>query len=138
MAPELNKIRYYTFTVVVESSRVMKLIASNSVLNGAVIVSFRTRRASASRRSLLNEAIVNDNNFNAAFLVLKKGQENVYEYLPLEHIEKATNEMPHLGFPVNLSNVNWDTSSLEVAEGVTLDTGNVFEFTVGFYLLTSK
>jgi hypothetical protein len=130
----LNKIRYYTFTVKVEASRIMKLIAVNSILDNAVIVSLRTRRASATRRSLLGDQIVNNANFDAAFLNLKKGQEDVFEKVPLEVIEKATDQQTSEGFPVDLEKIDWNTSYLEVAEGVALNTGNVFEITVAFYL----
>lgn len=128
----INKTRQFTFTVEIGTNRSLRLLTQNTVLDGATIVAIRTRRAGANRKSLLGKSIVNDANFEAATILLKSGSEDVWDQIPVEHIEKASNIAPEQGFPVNLNNVDWNTTKIEVAEGVALDTGKVFEFTVEF------
>lgn len=128
----INKTRQFTFTVEIGTNRSLRLLTQNTVLDGATIVAIRTRRAGANRKSLLGKSIVNDANFEAATILLKSGSEDVWDQVPVEHIEKASNIAPEQGFPVNLNNVDWNTTKIEVAEGVALDTGKVFEFTVEF------
>lgn len=128
----INKTRQFTFTVEIGTNRSLRLLTQNTVLDGATIVAIRTRRAGANRKSLLGKSIVNDANFEAATILLKSGSEDVWDQIPVEHIEKASNVAPEQGFPVNLNNVDWNTTKIEVAEGVALDTGKVFEFTVEF------
>lgn len=128
----INKTRQFTFTVEIGTNRSLRLLTQNTVLDGATIVAIRTRRAGANRKSLLGKSIVNDANFEAATILLKSGSEDVWDQIPVEHIEKASNISPEQGFPVNLNNVDWNTTKIEVQEGVALDTGKVFEFTVEF------
>ena len=110
----------------------MKLLTSNSVLETSTLVSIRTRRNTASRRSIQGETIANDANFDAAFITLKQKGNEVVEKLPLSHIEAATTANPSEGFQVNYGNIDWNTSMLEIAAGVALDVGKVIEFTIGF------
>lgn len=128
----VNKTNKHTFTVVIGSDRKVRLLTSNTVLEGSMIHAITTRRFGANRKSLQGKAIVNDVNFDAAFIGLKQKSEDVWENVPVEHIEKATNVMPHVGYPVNLKDIDWNTSFLEIAEGVALDAGKVFEFTIWF------
>lgn len=129
-----NTLCQHTFVVNVNdvNKRNYKLLATNTVLADAEIVAIRTRRAGANRKSLGGLAIVNDANFEAAFLSLKVGTNEVYEKIPVEHIERATIQSPETGFPVNISNIDWNTSFVEVAETVAIDTNKVFEFTVTY------
>jgi hypothetical protein len=127
-------IQYTTFSVLIESAtkRVMKLLTANSVLEKSTLVSIRTRRYTATKRSIQGETLANDACFDAAFLTFKAGQVEVVEKIPLAHIEAASTAHPAEGFQLNYENVDWNTSQVEVATGVTLDTGKVFEFTIGF------
>jgi hypothetical protein len=128
-------LRHHTFTVPVAAARQIKLMAANTVLDGSVITAIRTRRYSATRKSLLGKAIVNDANFNAATLVLKKGNEVYMDNMPMEHIEQGSLAASGAcGFQVKYLDLDWNTSFVEVAETVTLDTGAVFEFTLTFYI----
>lgn len=130
-----QSLRHHTFTVPVAAARQIKLLAANTVLDGSVITAIRTRRYSATRKSLLGKAIVNDANFNAATLVLKKGNEVFMDNMPMEHIEQGSLAASGAGgFQVKYLDIDWNTSFVEVAETVTLDTGAVFEFTLTFYI----
>ena len=131
---EINKTRQYTFTVPVSSARSIRLLTSSTILDNAVVTAIRTRRYSANRKTLGGKNIVNDVNFDAAMLVVKRGSEDVWDMFPVEHIEKASNNSPETGFPVNLEGIDWNVTKLEIAEGVALDNGAVFEFSVEFYL----
>ena len=127
-------LRHHTFTVIVASARQMKLMAANTVLDGSMIVAIRTRRYSATRKSLLGKAIVNDANFNAAMLTLKKGTEEFTDALPFEHIEQGSLAASGAaGFQVRYLDIDWNTSYIEVMEGVTLDAGAVFEITLAYF-----
>ena len=128
----MNKRRHITFTAEVGTTREIKLLTQNTVLAGAKIHAIRTRRYGANRKSLQGKTIVNDATFESANLVLKSGSEDVWDQIPVELIEKATNVTPEQGFPVNLTDVDWNTTKIVIAEGVALDTGKVFEFTVEY------
>lgn len=130
---DINKTRQYTFTVVVESNRSIRLLSSSTILDGATICAIRTRRASGTRKTLQGKTLVNDANFDSAMLTIKKGSEDVWDQFPVELIEKATNVSPETGFPVHINSIDWNTTKIEIGEGVTLDTGKHFEFTVEFY-----
>lgn len=133
MQQNANAVRLLTFTVTLAANqRTYKLLTQNTAIANAKILSIRTRRAGTNRRSLLGKEIANDANFESAFLTLKKGSEEVWETVPVEHIEKASNVSPETGFAVNWDNIDWNTTQLIIAEGVTVDTGKVFEFTVEY------
>lgn len=131
---ELNKYRQTTVAVAVGSDRIMKLLLAETLPKDAIVHSLRTRRAGANRRTVGGKTIVTDVNFDAAMLTLKKQQEDVVETLPFEHIEKASNVTPEIGYPIQLTSIDWNTSFIEVVEGVALNTGNYFELTIVFSL----
>lgn len=131
---EYNKFKYYTTTVKVESNRLM-VIDTNSVLTGTHIEAVWTRRATAGAKSLQGESLVNDANFESAFLILKKDTQTEVFKVPLWHIEKASLVEPHKGFPIEGKDLNFSSCQIEVAENVTLDTGKVFELTFKFFEL---
>lgn len=126
---EANKFRVTTVAFVVGSDRTIKFILDKTIPPEATLHAIRTRRAGANRKTLQGKSIVADTNFEAAFITLKKGTETVIDMLPLEEIEKATNVMPQLGYPIELSGIDWNVSYVEVAEGVALSAGNCFELT---------
>lgn len=131
---KLPALRHHTFTVPVAAARQIKLMAANTVLDGSVIVAIRTRRYSATRKSLLGTTIVNDANFNAAMLTLKRGTEEFMDALPFEHIEQGSLAASGAGgFPVKYLDIDWNTSYIEVMEGVTLNAGAVFELTLSYF-----
>lgn len=130
----LNKVRHTTIAIAVGSDRIIKMLLGEEIQPDATILSIRTRRAGANRKTKGGKTIVNDVNFDSALLTLKKKNEQVLKEVPLELIEKATNITPEQGFPIMLSNVDWNTSYIEVGEGVALNTGNYFELTVTFTL----
>ena len=128
-------LRHHTFTVPIAAARQIKLLAANTVLDGSVITAIRTRRYAATRRTLLGKSIANDTCFNATTLVLKKGSDVLMDNVSMEHIEQASLAASGAGgFSVKYLDIDWNTSYVEVAEGVTLDTGAVFEFTLSFYM----
>lgn len=135
MQNNINKDRHHTFTVRVESARRIKITAWNSVLDKAVVKTIKTRRYKATRRTLQGDTIVNDANFESALLTLKVGTEDVVEQVPVELIEQATAAFPGKGYELNYAGIDWNTSYVEIPEGVTLNTGAVFEFTVVFQYL---
>ncbi len=128
-----KRVRQTTFTTEVGTTRTMKLLTSNTVLKGATILNIRTRRFGANRKSLQGKTIVNDANFESAILLFKVGSEIMVE-IPVEHIETASKISPETGFPINIGEIDWNTSSVEVGEGIALDTGKVFEFTIEYTL----
>ena len=130
----INKIRHITIAVALAADRIVKLMAVETIPKDALILALKTRRFGANRKTLGGKTIVNDVCFDASFLSLKKLQEEVVEKVPLEHIEKSTNVDPSKGFEVNLSDVDWNTSFIEVAENTVLDTGKYFELTISFTL----
>lgn len=134
MQQPVNTIRRTTIAIGQTADRISKLILGETIPKGAVIVALHTRRAGANRRTLGGKTIVNDANFDAAAITLKKGSENVLEHLHLEHIERASNVTPEQGFPVQLHDIDWNTSFIEVEEGVALNSGNYFELTISYYL----
>ena len=127
-----EKIKIVTITVDVAADRTIKLLLAETVAKGATVHSLRTRRAGANRKTLLGKSIVNDANFEAASITLKQRQTDVVASLFFEHIEKASNVDPVNGFPVNLKDIDWNTSYIEIAEGVALNAGNVFELTISY------
>ena len=133
MQKDINKTRQYTFVVLVEANRSIRLLTSSTILDGATICAIRTRRSSGTRKTLQGKSIVNDANFDSAMLTVKKASEDVWDQFPVEHIERATNVSPETGFPVHINGIDWNTTKLEIGEGVALDTGKYFEFTVEFY-----
>lgn len=134
---EINKFRSTTIAVAIGSDRIMKLFLAETIAKDAVIHSIRTRRFGANRKTLQGKTLPNDANFDAAFLTLKKQQEDVIEQLPFGHIEAATTTSPEYGYPIQLSAIDWNTSYVEIAEGVALDTGKYFELTI-LYSLPKK
>ena len=130
-----NKDRHHTFTLRVESTRRIKITAWNSVLDNVMLKSIKTRRYKATRKTLQGDTIVNDANFESALLTLKVGTEDVVEQVPVELIEQATIAAPGNGYVLNLAGIDWNTSYVEIGEGVALNAGAVFEFTVVFQYL---
>ena len=127
-----SKIKHVTITATVGTDRSLKFVLGQTIPIGSYIHALRTRRAGANRKTLQGKAIVNDVNFEAASITLKVGTNNAIEKLFFEHIEKASNIQPQIGFPVNLLDVNWDTSFIEIEETVVLNTGNAFELTISY------
>ena len=128
-----NKVRNLTFYVLLEANkREYKLLSQNTALASAQIHTIRTRRAGANRKSPNGLSLANDANFDAAFLTLKKGSEDVWENFPIEHIERATNVSPETGFEVAWTDVDWNTTKLVIAENVAINAGAAFEFTIEY------
>lgn len=127
-----KETRQLTFTIEMDGKREYKLLTQNTALEKAKIVAIRTRRAGANRKSLQGKAIVNDANFESAFITLKKGSDEVWQELPVEHIETATKVSPETGFRVDWQGIDWNTTKLILAEGTVVDLGKVFEFTVEY------
>lgn len=121
-----------TISATVGGDRTLKFILGQTIPDGSYIHALRTRRFGANRKTIQGKTIVNDVNFEAASITLKQGTNNAIERLYFEHIEKASNTQPQVGFPINLSDINWDTSYIEVEEGVALNTGAAFELTVAY------
>jgi len=134
----INKVRHTTVAVLLNTDRIIKLLSIETIPRDAIILSIHTRRDATARLTIGGKTIVNDACFNAAFLHLKKKQEEVVEAIPFEQIETCSNVDPVKGFQVNLSDVDWNTSFIEVVETVTLDTGNYFEMTFAFILPPTK
>jgi hypothetical protein len=133
MQKQANKVRFLTFYVILEANkRDYKLLTQNTALENAQILSIRTRRAGANRRSPNGVALANDVNFDAAFVTLKRGSEEVFESMPVEHIERATLITPEKGFEINWTGIDWNTTKLIIAQDVAINTGAAFEFTVEY------
>lgn len=110
----------------------MKFVLGETIPAGAHVVCLRTRRAGANRKTLQGKNIVNDANFEAGSLTLKRKSVLLLDKLFLEHIERASLATPDKGYPIDLSDIDWQTSYIEVEEGVALNTGNAFELTISF------
>lgn len=121
--------RVVTVAIVIGSDRNIALKDVNGLFKTAEIHSVRTRRAGANRKSIGGKNIANDVNFEGAFLNLRRSGTNIIELLPLEHIERASLNDPAIGYPLGFTAIDWETSKIEVAEGVALNTGSVFELT---------
>lgn len=130
---EYNKVKQYTISVVLDSTKRSYPIDQNSPLNGAFINSIRTRRKTATARALAGELLANDANFDAAFLVLKKNTQTKVLELPFWHIEQASLQSPCEGYPIYAHDLNWNSCSIDIAPGVTLDAGAVIEITVEYW-----
>lgn len=129
----VNKIRYTVITVVLETGKRSYLLGSqNTVLKNATLLGLRTRRNTATRRSIGGKVIANNANFDSATLNLKIGSEEPFEDLFFEHIEQATIANPAMGFRCNYTNIDWDRTFIELQEGVTIDNGAVLELTIEF------
>lgn len=133
MDMEINKNKVYTFSTEIAGANAAQcFLDKNSPLTNVTLCTLRTRRASATMRSLQGKQIANNANFDAAFLVLKIKQTETVK-IPLWHIEQASLQSPATGYPIFLSDVDFAQSFVEVQQGVTLDTGNVFELTATYY-----
>lgn len=121
--------RVLTVSVLIGSTRIMPLKDVDGLFKNAEILNVRTRRYGANRKSLQGKAIANDVNFEAATLRLRRKQTNVVQDLWLEHIEAATTTAPEVGYPLNVREIDWNNSAVEIAETVALDAGAVIELT---------
>ena len=130
---EINKKFEHTFSVKVDNTvkRTFPL-DKNSPLAGCKILSFKTRRGNANNKSLQGETIVGDAVFEGAFLVLKVGQTEVLNRVPLVYMESATDQYPAEGYPILLEGIDFSQAFVEVATGVALTANEVFEFTAVF------
>lgn len=132
MERTFNKCQQYTVALEVRTNARQTVIDVNSPLNGTNIVAVRTRRTKAGAKTLQGKSLVSDTNFDAAFLIVKGGSNEVVK-IPLWHIEQASLQQPVSGFPLFLAGLDVSNSYVEVVEGVTLDAGNCFELTFEFY-----
>jgi hypothetical protein len=130
---QFNKIKYYTVAAkIVANNRIVK-IDDNSPLNGAHIVSVWSRRASSTNRSLLGQQLANDANVDGAFLVLKKDTQTKVVEIPLSLVVATSVAEPQAGFPINGEGFNFSSCTIEVQDGITLDTDKVFELTFAYF-----
>ena len=133
MQKEFNKTQSYTVAVEIKANGRLTVIDQNSPLSGAHIVSVRTRRAKTGAKTLQGKSLVNDANFDGAFLVLKKDTSTEVVKVPLWHVEQASLQSPAVGFPLYANNLNFSACLIEIVESVTLDTGNCVELTFEFW-----
>jgi hypothetical protein len=133
MQKEFNKTQFYTVAVEIKANGRLTVIDQNSPLSGASIVSVRTRRTKTGAKTLQGKSLVNDANFDAAFLILKKDTTTEVIKVPLWHVEQASLQNPSEGFPIYANNLNFSACLIEIVETVTLDTGNCVELTFEFW-----
>ncbi len=123
---QFNRNKIWTVTTKISGSARKYAIDNVNPLRDAQILSVRTRRSSATARTLQGEQIVNDANFDGCLLRLKFGTTEVV-VLPLYYIERATLNDPATGYPLNISGLDLSLCEIEIVENVTLNTGNVVE-----------
>ena len=132
MERAFNKNQLYTIAVEQKANSRNSTLETNSPLDGTNLVSVRTRRTKAGAKTLQGKNLIADTNFDAALVLKASGTTEVVK-VPLWHIEQASLQTPHIGFPLYVAGLNVSTSYIEVGEGVTLDVGNFFELTFEFF-----
>lgn len=133
MMREFNKIKTYTVGILLATGKYSYVIDQNSPLNGAHIVSVRARRYSSTARALTGDTLANDANFDAAFLTLKKDTTTIVLQVPLKHIEQASLQTPDKGYPVYAANLNFNSCTIEIATGTTIDNAKMIELTFEYF-----
>ncbi len=130
---EINTKYEHTFSVRIDSTTKRQFfLDKNSPIKGFKILYVKTRRGDGTNKSLQGETIVPAATFTASFLVLKVRQTEVLNKIPLEYLENSTTQVPALGYPIFLQEIDFEQSYVEVATGVTLTADQVFEFTFTF------
>lgn len=131
---EFNTKYEHTFTVTIDSvNKNQFFLDKNSPVKGFNILYIKTRRdPDDGGVSLQGATIVSNGAFSGAFLVIKVRQTEVLNRIPLPYIENATTQVPAVGYPIFLKDIDWEQSFIEVAPGVTLTADQVWEFTVTF------
>lgn len=117
----------YTFGIPIKSNLTEFKLEQNSRIHDQYLTGIQIERATANKKSINNNPLVNDNAFNSSYITLKQRNTEVVEKLPLTLIEKWTNE--GRWFPVSIPNLDMAQSNILCADKTLLVDGEEYQLT---------